>query len=92
MRGAREALAVAAVSAGRAPLALSLLVTRGWLLRVGLWFARRLAPFPIETYLRAHFTKVGAQTRLILDSLIERGAAAGLPVGTLRALRADVPR
>ncbi len=92
VRGAREGLAVAALSAGEAPLALSLLVTRGWLLRVGLWFATRAAPFPIETYLRAHFTKVGAQTRLILDSLIARGAAAGLSVGTLRALRANVTR
>lgn len=90
VRGARQALASAEVAAGPRPIALGLLVTRGWLLRVALWFGLRAVPFPLEAYLRAHFTKVGAQTRLILDSLITRGKAAELPVDELRALRADV--
>lgn len=89
VRGAREAIAVTEVSVGKAPMALTLLATRGALLRVALWVMVRIAPFPLETYVRTHFTKVGGQTRLIVDSLIERGRAAGLPVDTLVTLRAE---
>jgi len=49
-----------------------------------------LAPFDLERYLRHHFTKVAAQTRLMLDDLIDEGAARGLPVTRLRRLRADL--
>ena len=49
-----------------------------------------LAPFDLERYLRQHFTKVAAQTRLMLDDLIGEGAARGLPVTRLRRLRASL--
>jgi hypothetical protein len=49
-----------------------------------------LAPFDLERYLRHHFTKVAAQTRLMLDDLIGEGAARGLPVTRLRRLRASL--
>ena len=49
-----------------------------------------LAPFDLERYLRHHFTKVGEQTRLMLDDLIGEGAARGLPVTRLRRLRASL--
>jgi ketopantoate reductase len=65
---------------------------RAPLVRMGLWIAERMAPFPVEEYLRVHFTKVGAQTRLIVASLIEQGREAALPVDALGALSSSVPR
>lgn len=56
--------------------------------RAGLAAASRVVSFPLETYLRVHFTKVGAQTRLLLTEAIADGEARGLPVGAVRALLA----
>lgn len=46
-----------------------------------------LAPFDLPRYLRTHFTKVGGQTRDMLDAWITEGTARGLPVTALRELR-----
>ncbi len=76
-RGAAEAIAVASRETGRAPpLATPLL--SGPLLSLGAWVAPAVAPFDVETYLRVHFTKVGAQTRLLLGSYVDRAIGAGL--------------
>jgi len=53
-----------------------------WLLA----FAERVLPLPLETYIRVHFTKVGAQTKLHLANAIAEGEKLGLPVGAIRAL------
>ncbi|MFC4127360.1 ketopantoate reductase family protein [Nocardia rhizosphaerae] len=50
-----------------------------------------LAPFDAPEYLRAHFTKVGAQTRAMLREWAELGEHRGLPAGHLRDLVAAMP-
>ncbi len=59
---------------------------RPTLLRLILWIAPKLMPMNLEIYLRYHFTKVGDQTRFLMDSYISRGRAAGLPVDALERL------
>jgi 2-dehydropantoate 2-reductase len=59
-------------------------------LKLLLSLSPRLTPFPLETYMRAHFTKVGDQTRLAMRMLIENGASAKLPTAALRALEAGI--
>ncbi|MCX4097065.1 ketopantoate reductase family protein [Nocardia sp. alder85J] len=50
-----------------------------------------LPPFPLARYLEAHFTKVGDQTRLMLDGWIAEGEERGMPVARLRELRTSLP-
>lgn len=90
-RAAREAIAIAGTHAGSPPLGLRLVATRPWLLRAVLRVAGLLTPFPLESYLRAHFTKVAAQTRLLVEATVRRGASFGLPVEALTALLDTVP-
>ncbi len=54
-------------------------------LRLALPIVKRMAPFDIEGYLAFHFTKVGPQTLLVLDTLIEAGE--GAPPRQVEALR-----
>jgi 2-dehydropantoate 2-reductase len=51
-----------------------------------LGLAPYLLPFDLETYLRYHFTKVGAQTRAAIAVYMELGAALGLPSAHLEQL------
>lgn len=97
-RAAREAIAVVRSIQGKPPFGLGAL-TRPRLLRAGLFLAKPLIPLPLETYLAAHFTKVGEQTADFMDGYIDKGRAAGLPVEALtemqtrlRAARAAAPR
>jgi Ketopantoate reductase PanE/ApbA len=84
--GLREVLAISARHRqARAPFAMSLL--RPWMIRLALPIVRRLAPFAVEDYLRAHFTKVGDQTLAQLDTWMRRAAEYQLPAPTLEALR-----
>lgn len=89
--GARQAIDITAVSFGRPPRALAI-ATHPRLLAATLRLAERAAPFPLEPYLREHFTKVGAQTRLIVRQTIDRGRAAGQPVDALERLLAAALR
>ncbi len=89
-RGAREALAIVALSSGKPPL-LTRIVARPWVLRTGLWFARRIVPLPLEIYLKEHFTKVGEQTRMFMAGYIARGRQAHLAVTALEQLLDSVP-
>lgn len=50
----------------------------------------RLIPFPLETYLAYHFTKVGNQTRQIIDGWVARCEEHGLPHDHLDRLRAGL--
>ncbi len=88
-RGAREAMAIVARTSGKPPLMMRL-AARPRVLRMGLWFARRIVPLPLEIYLKAHFIKVGDQTRQFMAGYIARGKAAGLDVSALEQLTASI--
>jgi 2-dehydropantoate 2-reductase len=68
------------------PLALSI-ARRPELLGTALSLAPRLTPFDLETYLEYHFTKVGQQTRQIVDSYIRLGEEHEFGTRALRVLR-----
>lgn len=82
---AREALAVVAAHRGapRPPVRRFVRPATSSLL---LAVAPRAVPFPLEAYLRVHFTKVGDQTSLMLDEYQRRGEALGVPTPRLSAL------
>lgn len=82
---AREALAIASAVVEVRPPPFAL-VLRPFPLRLGVSLARRVTPFDLEVYLREHFTKVGAQTALALDELLDAAAERSLPVPHLAAL------
>ncbi len=63
---------------------------RPWLIALLARMAPRVAPFDLPTYLRVHFTKVGAQTAASLTDLEARGAALGWPTPALTALRTNL--
>lgn len=84
-RASREAMQVVAAFRGeRRPL--YHLFVRPWLLRLLTRVAPRVLPLDIETYLAYHFTKVGDQTRLLLDAYLTVAAERGLEVPAIRAL------
>jgi 2-dehydropantoate 2-reductase len=60
---------------------------RGGTLSVLLRVAAMAAPLPVEAFLALHFTKVGAQTRDMLDTYRVLAAEAGLPHGALDQCR-----
>jgi 2-dehydropantoate 2-reductase len=83
-RAAREAVRIAAWhTKGNASAVLPLL--RPALFKLLLPVASRVAPFDLETYLKAHFTKVGEQNRLMMRTYVDLGRSAGLPVEHLQA-------
>jgi hypothetical protein len=90
-RGAREALEVVAARAGKRPPLPMRLATRPRVMRMALWFMERIVPLPLEVYLKAHFTKVGDQTRMLMAGYIERGRAGKLDVTALEQLVAALP-
>lgn len=51
-----------------------------------------VAPMDFEAFLRVHFTKVGGQTLLALDTWIVEGRKRSLPVTALTTLAGDVRR
>jgi 2-dehydropantoate 2-reductase len=75
LRAARQA---GATIGSPTPIALRL-AGRPGLLGLALRLAPLLTPFDLEGYLRAHFTKVGAQTRDFLRAYRALAAGAGLP-------------
>jgi 2-dehydropantoate 2-reductase len=75
---ARETLAVASAVTGK-DTALQALALRAPLLKLGAALGPRFAPLDLETYLRVHFTKVGAQTRVLLAGYRARAVELGLP-------------
>ncbi|MEV7421438.1 MULTISPECIES: ketopantoate reductase family protein [unclassified Streptomyces] len=81
---AHEATAVTAALLHRAPPRLPVPAWAAWLVLRALPV---LAPFDLPRYLRAHFGKVGPQTREMLDAWITEGASRGLPVSALKELR-----
>jgi 2-dehydropantoate 2-reductase len=85
-RAADQALAVVARRRGQRVPALLRLINRPLAVRLALALAPRLMPLDVETYLRAHFTKVGDQTRDFLRTYQALGHEAGLPTDGLDQL------
>jgi ketopantoate reductase len=84
-RALRESLAIVRAAGNRPPPGIGL-VLRPRLLGLLLWLGARLTPFPLDRYLKQHFTKVGAQTRLIVARLQAQGEAAGVEAPALAQL------
>ncbi len=86
IKAAKEALNIAQrhSRSGRTPLSLLL---HGSLWRSLLPLAERVMPLPLEPYLRYHFTKVGQQTRLMLDTYIRLGTNQGVSTAQLKVVR-----
>jgi 2-dehydropantoate 2-reductase len=86
LSASREALAAVSVTLQRPPAGVRR-VLHAPLVRFALSAARRLTPFDLEAYLSFHFTKVGLQTRLMLETYESHARAAGLGADSLRKLR-----
>ncbi|MCO4760662.1 MAG: ketopantoate reductase [Myxococcales bacterium] len=83
---ARQCAAIVAKAQNkRKPLIVGLI--RPWLLGVVLRVAPRFTPFDLEKFLAYHFTKVGPQTRLMLDTYIDRGHAMKMPTDGVKRLK-----
>jgi ketopantoate reductase len=72
----------------RGPIALA---TSPAVLALGLRIAELIAPLPLQPYLRYHFTKVGAQTRMMMRGFLDAAATAGVDAPHLHALAAALP-
>ncbi|MCX5850021.1 MAG: hypothetical protein NTW65_11320 [Deltaproteobacteria bacterium] len=86
IRAAREAAEACAAYLGVGSGLFSY-VPIGLILRTIILLGPKLSPFPLETYLRYHFTKVGNQTRQILDGWIRCCQTHNLTHEHLSALR-----
>lgn len=82
---ARETSAIVASIEGSKTLAARLAGHAG-VVRLALWLGERGAPFPLEAYLRSHFTKTRAQTAFILRALKAQAAERSMDVPSLDAL------
>jgi 2-dehydropantoate 2-reductase len=83
LSASREALTVVSHSLGRPPKR----VPPRLAVSVALKLAPRLMPFDLEAYLEFHFTKVGPQTRLMLETWVRHARDAGLPASAMIELR-----
>ncbi|HEX6243393.1 MAG TPA: 2-dehydropantoate 2-reductase N-terminal domain-containing protein [Polyangiales bacterium] len=83
----REAIAIVRRRLGSAPLGVGLL-TRTRLVAWGFGLASAFVPFPLLGFVARHFTKVAAQTHLIVSRLVAEGERAGLATANLRTLLA----
>lgn len=84
-RASREALAVASARHGRRAPAWRHLIRRD-LSGLLVPLANRIVPFPLEAYLRFHFSKVRDQTAAMLEEYIRVGHSLGLPVEALERM------
>jgi hypothetical protein len=84
-KAARQAMAIAGKKVGKSPW------YRGAIcpltLRMIMGMAPRVIPFDIETYLRYHFTKVGDQTRLYIDTYLKYGEEYQMPHDAIQELK-----
>jgi 2-dehydropantoate 2-reductase len=90
LAAAREATAVAAAETGASTLAMQPLL-RPLVWRLLMPVITRIFPFNIEVYLKYHFSKVGGQTRDMLDSYVALGRRHGLSTEALGELREQLP-
>ncbi|WP_158596154.1 ketopantoate reductase family protein [Oleomonas cavernae] len=91
LAAAREAVAAVAAETGASTLFLKPLLTPlAW--RLLLPVAPCLVPFNLETFLRYHFSKLGAQTQVVIDGYIDLSIKHSLPADALVALRRALPQ
>jgi 2-dehydropantoate 2-reductase len=86
---AQEALIIAAAHWGRRPPFRRHLLSR-FLVKMVMGVGLRLAPFPLETYLQVHFSKVGDQTRSMMQMYRDEGRSRGLSTTALDTLTEQV--
>lgn len=91
-QAAREANAIAAHSIGTTVPLRMRLAARPLALRVVSRFAPWIVPLPLEPYLRYHFTKVGGQVRLGLQTYLDVGAKAGIATTALGEITRALPQ
>lgn len=84
-RALREAIAIVRRREGGAPVGVGL-VTRTRLVAWGFGLAAHVVPFPLLAFVQRHFTKVAAQTHLIVQRLVAEGERSGLVTANLREL------
>ena len=84
----KEALAVVAAFTDTEVPGFMACLVRPCLMRLLLGVAPWAVPYPLEVYLKYHFTKVADQTRLMIGTYIEQGKQRDLPVANLEALSA----
>ena len=87
--GGRDAMNVVCADRRRPPL-LFVSMMRPFIVRGVMRAARWLAPVDMEAFFKLHFTKVGAQTRLILDEWIAQAERTGTDCPKLVALRDEL--
>jgi len=63
---------------------------RPWMLTLGGRLAPTFAPFPVETYLQIHFTKVRPQSEALIERYLRDGVAGGVKVDALAELHRRV--
>ena len=85
----KEALVIAAHHYQCPPPWWRRLISPG-LIRLALALAPRIIPLPVEPYLQFHFSKVGDQTRLYIDTYLEKGRSLGLPTEAMAGMSAEV--
>ena len=56
------------------------------MLRLGMWASRFVVPFDLARFFALHFTKVGAQTELMMRSWLALTAEQQAPSGALRSI------
>ncbi len=86
VRAAHEAMAIEARREQAAVPLLVRLLLRPFLVRLLLRVAPWLAPVDLESFFRAHFLKVRAQTRLLVEDIAAEGGRLGMPSGQLKEL------
>jgi 2-dehydropantoate 2-reductase len=87
---ARETLAVAQQATGAKTGRFRPLLWP-WIWRLLLPLSASMLPLPLERYLRYHFSKVGVQTRLMLETYIRLGRQQGQDTQALQRLRKALP-
>jgi len=87
---ARETLAVAQQTTGAKTGRFRPLLWP-WIWRLLLPLSARMLPLPLERYLHYHFSKVGVQTRLMLETYIRLGRQQGQDTQALQRLRKALP-
>lgn len=90
-RAAREALAISTAHLGLSPGPAALLASPT-VVRLATRAVPLVAPMDFEAFLRVHFSKVGDQTLLALDTWVDEGKARGLATEALAVLASDVRR
>jgi 2-dehydropantoate 2-reductase len=85
----REAILITSARTSTRPPMLRRFLS-GFVTRVLVRVARLVAPLDLETYLRVHFTKVRAQTLLILDEYVRDAKRLSLTSAAIERLRATL--